>query len=78
MKHERFITELPQIPASARWVLPRRTRLHWARYVHIAHRAVDVTLCGRVRPGDELTRLDPDRAFCPRCIYRAATLWHYL
>ena len=78
MRHERLITELPPIPASARWVLPQRRKLSWTRYLHVAHRSLDVTLCGRVRPGEEVLYLPADNPFCPRCVYRAATLWHYL
>lgn len=75
MRYERSITHLPALPATARWVLPRRRKLHWAKFIHVAHRELDLTLCGRVRPGEELSSYLPDNPFCPRCLYRAATLW---
>jgi hypothetical protein len=78
VKHERVITQLPRLPAAARWVLPRRRKLHWARYLHVAHRGVDLTLCGRVRPGEEVLSLEPDVPFCPRCLYRASALWTWV
>jgi hypothetical protein len=69
------IVKLPFVPASAHWVLPRRRRLRHTRLVHVAHRALDVTLCGRVRPGDEVVERPPEFSLCPRCIYRAGLLW---
>ena len=76
MRTERLITTPPRLPANARWVLPARRKLKWARYIHIVpHSDLDLTLCGRVRPGEELSTFLPDHPFCPRCLYRASALW---
>lgn len=69
------IVTLPTIPSSAAWVLPKRTKLRHARLVHIAHRAAQVTLCSRVRPGAEAGLLPEDFHLCRRCVYRASLLW---
>lgn len=69
------VLDLPALPAHVKWCLPLRRKLRWARIVHIAHRSTLVTLCGRVRPGDEVSTLEPELEYCPRCLYRAAGLW---
>lgn len=66
---------LPRLPDSAKWCLARKS-LRWRKYLHVAHRALDVTLCGRVRPGDPVDPSNrPDLPLCPRCLYRASALW---
>jgi hypothetical protein len=72
------ITKLPYVPPAAHWVLPRRRWLSHARLVHVAHRSVEVTLCGRVRPGDETETLSEGWHLCQRCVYRAGVLWHHI
>jgi len=59
-------------------VLPLRARLPWTRLVHVSNRALDVTLCGRVRAGDEVSEIPVNYSLCPRCLYRAGELWTYL
>ena len=77
VKFRRDITELPALPPSVVWVLPRQRKLSWSRYIHVAHRSLELTLCGRVRPGETLTYLPPTLPFCPRCLYRAGALWQH-
>jgi hypothetical protein len=66
-----------RLPPVAHLVLPQRI-LPWTRFVHVAHRSLSVTLCGRVRVGDEVLAPPPDFSLCRRCVYRAGITWTYL
>lgn len=64
-----------RLPVSLSWVQPLRS-LPQNRYLHLARAGLEVTLCGRVRPGPLATpALLRTTARCPRCAARALLTW---
>lgn len=68
---------LPALPPHVEWVLPRARQPH-VRLAHVRVGALEVTLCGRTRPGEPLVPADiitDELTPCDRCLFRARDLW---